>query len=77
MKLSIKRFKKLRDKSTEGSKKDDYKLINSLDGRDNLSEAVASIRMKLYGKKCPHDNVGCDLPHFQRLMTDCKTCPIN
>ena len=77
MKFRLKKFLKDRDKSTEGSKKGDYKLINSLDGRDNLSEAVAEIRMKLGNKKCSHNNVGCDLPRSRRLSDDCKTCPIN
>lgn len=73
-KFSLKKFEKDRNKSLDGSRKGDYKLINNLDGRDDLAESISNIRMRLHDVDCPHNNVGCDLPRVKRTLPQCKDC---
>lgn len=73
-KFSLKKFQKDRNKSLEGSRKGDWKLIDHNEGRDNIIEIIADLHQQIEPVKCEHLNVGCELVHWKRDMPKCEEC---
>lgn len=74
MKFSLKKFQKDRNKSYEGSKNGDWKLIDHNEGRDNIKELISNLQDTLKPIKCEHLGVGCKLPFPKRSMSKCIEC---